>query len=182
MSPTRATPSSRMLSVAAVLALVACGSPATSGTQATAPAAVSKLPQANATIAHPTQQPQPLPLSAIGAYHVGLRTIAAEDPSRKNRRVSITVWYPAERPAAATGNGPTRVAAPDPGGAPYPLILSSAKVARVFAPYLVSRGFAWASVDGLDTYPAMLEHMFRQPLDILFALGGTRTCLPCQTS
>jgi hypothetical protein len=55
-------------------------------------------------------------------------------------------------------------------GAPYPLILSSTKMAMTFAPYLVSHGFAWASVDGIKTYDRMNEEMYSQPLDILFAL------------
>jgi predicted dienelactone hydrolase len=59
---------------------------------------------------------------------------------------------------------------PDLGGAPYPLILSSTKVARVFAPYLISHGFTWASVDQIETYGRWNEQMIEQPLDILFAL------------
>jgi predicted dienelactone hydrolase len=43
-------------------------------------------------------------------------------------------------------------------------------MARVLAPYLVSHGFTWASVDRIDTYDRMNEQMFEQPLDILFAL------------
>jgi predicted dienelactone hydrolase len=43
-------------------------------------------------------------------------------------------------------------------------------VATLFAPYLVSHGFAWVSVDGLDSYPRMSLEMIDQPLDILFAL------------
>jgi predicted dienelactone hydrolase len=35
---------------------------------------------------------------------------------------------------------------------------------------LISHGFAWASVDRIDTYYQMNEQMFQQPLDILFAL------------
>jgi predicted dienelactone hydrolase len=38
------------------------------------------------------------------------------------------------------------------------------------APSLVSHGFTWASVDGIDTYAEMNEEMIDQPLDILFAL------------
>jgi predicted dienelactone hydrolase len=62
-----------------------------------------------------------------------------------------------------------RRAEPDPGGAPYPLILSSTKVACILAPSLVSRGFVLASVEA-DSYDRMNEAMIDQPLDILFAL------------
>lgn len=55
------------------------------------------------------------------------------------------------------------------GGAPYPLIVSSAKVGAIFAPYLVTHGFAWAGVTRIDTYRQMKEQMYQQPLDILFA-------------
>jgi predicted dienelactone hydrolase len=99
-----------------------------------------------------------------------MRTYSFEDASRENRPVSITVWYPAILPEGSTGYIPKRDADPDLSGAPYPLILSSTKVARIFAPYLVSYGFAWASVDRIDTYLRMDEEMFEQPLDILFAL------------
>jgi predicted dienelactone hydrolase len=43
-------------------------------------------------------------------------------------------------------------------------------MARVFAPHLISYGFTWASVRGIDTYRQMNEQMYEQPLDILFAL------------
>ncbi|RLC83218.1 MAG: hypothetical protein DRJ03_17835 [Chloroflexi bacterium] len=117
-----------------------------------------------------TQEPAPLPLSEPGPYHVGKRTFAFEDASRGNRRVSITVWYPALGSEGSASSAPTSDAAPDLSGIPYPLILSSTKVARIFAPYLISHGFAWASVDRIDTYYHMNEQMIEQPLDILFAL------------
>ncbi len=43
-------------------------------------------------------------------------------------------------------------------------------MADTLAPYLVSHGFTWASVDGIDTYFAFYEGAIDQPLDILFAL------------
>jgi predicted dienelactone hydrolase len=103
---------------------------------------------------------------------VGKRSFAVEDAGRGNRQVGITVWYPAVQPEGSTRD-PLQVGTdrePDPSGAPYPLILSSTKVARILAPYLVSHGFAWASVDRIDTYLQMNEQMIEQPLDILFAL------------
>ena len=93
------------------------------------------------------------------------------DPARVDRPVSIRVWYPALQPSVPTdGPGFLKDAPPDPSGGPYPVILSSSKIATIFAPYLVTHGFAWVSVDGLDSYPRMSLEMIDQPLDILFAL------------
>ena len=114
--------------------------------------------------------PVPYSLAEAGPYHVGMRTIKRVDDSRSGRQVSITVWYPARRPADQISSAPTRDADPDADGAPYPLLLSSTKVATMLAPYLVSHGFAWASVDAIDTYFAFYEGAIDQPLDILFAL------------
>jgi len=114
--------------------------------------------------------PMPFSLGEPGPYHVGTRSIAAEDAARDHRPVAITLWYPAVRPDDASDPGPTRGAAPDPGGAPYPLILSSTKMADLIAPIVVSHGFAWASVDGIDSYRRMGTQMIDQPLDILLAL------------
>lgn len=114
--------------------------------------------------------PAAYPLAESGPYHVGTRNFTAEDASRDNRPVGITVWYPALLPQGSTRSGPTKDANSDLSGAPYPLIISSTKLASILAPILVSHGFTWASVDGIDTYYRMNEAMFEQPLDILFAL------------
>lgn len=118
----------------------------------------------------PTAVPTGFALAVPGEYAVGLRSFDVEDPDRGGRKVGITVWYPAIAVPGKDPALPTTKAGPDPGGAPYPLILSSTKVARILAPYLVRRGFAWASVDDIDTYPRMNEAMIDQPLDILLAL------------
>jgi predicted dienelactone hydrolase len=115
-----------------------------------------------------------------GPYYAGKRKIAFEDASRDNRPVGITVWYPA---VPAEGSSGTKLQVgtdrdPDRSGASYPLILSSTKVASIFAPYLISHGFAWASVDGIDTYQEINEEMIDQPLDILFALDQVASGLP----
>jgi len=109
-------------------------------------------------------------LAESGPHDVGMRTIKLVDDSRGGRQVSVTVWYPAVRPAASTSEAPARDADPDREGAPYPLMLSSTKVADVFAPTLVSHGFTWASVDDIDYYTAFDEEAIDQPQDILFAL------------
>jgi len=110
------------------------------------------------------------PLSTNGPYQVGYKIYSFEDPNRGNREVNIHVYYPAqlqrdEKPGVLLKEGK-----PDLSGAPYPLILSSSKVARIISAYLVSRGFTWVSVDDIDSYMAMNSQMIHQPLDILFAL------------
>jgi predicted dienelactone hydrolase len=99
-----------------------------------------------------------------------MTSFTAEDASRDNRPVGITIWYPALPSEGTARSSPYKDAPPDPSGAPYPLLISSSKFAETFAPYLVSHGFTWASVDKIDTYFHMYEQMFEQPRDILFAL------------
>jgi hypothetical protein len=135
-------------------------------------------PEATATILPATQEPTPLPLSEPGPYHTGKRTYTFVDASRDGRDISISIWYPAVEPAGSTGVGPFQDAEPDLSGAPYPLILSSTKVANIFAPYLISHGFTCVSVNGIDFYFQMNEQMIEQPLDILFALKQVATDPP----
>ena len=120
----------------------------------------------------PTTSPEPAPfvLSEYGSYYMGTRKLSLHDANRDDRYVGVTVWYPAIQLANLTRRSPVPDADPDISSAPYPLILSSTKVARIFAPYLVSHGFVWASADGIDSYPHMNEQMVDQPLDILFTL------------
>jgi hypothetical protein len=99
-----------------------------------------------------------------------MRKYSYTDAARNNREVTISVYYPAVQPSTPTSYGFTRDADPDPREAPYPLILSSTKVARSFAPILVRHGFTWVSVDKIDTYDSTNPEMLHQPLDILFAL------------
>lgn len=137
---------------------------------ATPPQSSTPMPLQPATATQTTQMPAALPLSQLGPYYVGQQSFSAEDPQRNNRRVYITVWYPALLTEGSNSTGIEIDAIPDASGAPYPLLLSSTKIARLFAPYLVSHGFVWASVDRIDTYLQMNEQMIDQPLDILFAL------------
>jgi predicted dienelactone hydrolase len=138
---------------------------------------VTEIPQDTAD-ATPTPQsvttdsfePMTLPFSEPGPYDVGQRKFNFTDPARDDREVPITLWYPAKRPFGSEGGKIIRDAKPDLKEAPYPLILSSTKVAGIFAPYLVSHGFTWVSVDGIDSYMAFYQGAIDQPLDILFAL------------
>ena len=162
--------------------LVGCPSQdATTTTPSTPPAGT---PPAGTPVATPAD----FPLSAPGPYQVGVRPLASTDPTRGNRPVEVVVWYPAVRQADDPGTSqvaPDRIgiptapgAAPDPSGAPYPLILSSTKVAGLFAPLLVTHGFVWASVDNIDAYYPMDDQLIDQPLDILFTLDQVATNPP----
>jgi predicted dienelactone hydrolase len=110
------------------------------------------------------------PLAEGGPYHVGMRTVKYVDESRGGRQVSVTVWYPAVGAEDQTVTNAARDASPDRSQEPYPLILSSTTMANTLATYLVSHGFAWASVDGIGTYYSIYQGAIDQPLDILFAL------------
>jgi len=116
------------------------------------------------------QEPAPFPLSEPGPYRVGVREFSSQDISRDGREVGVRVWYPAVWLEGAAGKPVIPLADPDRSGAPYPLILSSAKVGAILAPYLVTYGFVWAGVTRIDTYAQMNEQMIEQPLDLLFAL------------
>lgn len=156
-----------MLCLIFCLLLAACAPAATPQPEPTSPPpTATATPQPTLT---PTKVPGPFPLADPGPYAVGQRAIAASDPSRGGRPVNITLWYPAVQCADSPGK-PAIDADPDRSGAPYPLILSSTKIANLLAPIVVTHGFAWASVDGIDSYFSMSTEMINQPLDILFAL------------
>jgi predicted dienelactone hydrolase len=118
----------------------------------------------------PTAVENPYPLAEPGPYAVGMVTFSAVDDSRAGREVSITLWYPTKATGDAASSIPMLNAVPDSSGAPYPLLLSSTKLARIFAPFLVSHGFTWASVDKIDYWNDYNEQIVSQPRDILFAL------------
>lgn len=111
------------------------------------------------------------PLSAKGPFHIGKQKMSTVDVDRGERKVDITIWYPAEKPPGATGIVASANAMPDTSSAPYPLILSSTTMARDLAMYLVSYGFVWASVDNINTYSKMNTETINQPLDLLFTLN-----------
>ncbi len=164
-----------------VLLLVACTSTAPATPSPTPPLATATpivTPVATATEAPSTAvTPEPLPLSEAGPYFPGKRSYAWSDASRGDRSVEVIVWYPALKPADFTGTI-ARDADFDLSGAPYPLIITSAKVGHIFAPYLVSHGFVMVGVDRIDSYPKMNEQMLDQPLDLLFMLNHLVTDPP----
>lgn len=119
------------------------------------------------TAAVPTNIP-PLngyPLSGQGPYHIGLRSYTFTDPTRNNRQVKLSVFYPALSQAS------WRDASPDMGNAPYPLILSSSMYAAYHVKNVVSYGFVWVGIDNISPYLKMNDETINQPLDILFALN-----------
>jgi predicted dienelactone hydrolase len=170
-----------IFAVWSVLISVSCAAPTPVPPTAPPPQATATPEHVAATAApETTQEPVPFPLSEPGPYHVGKQTSSFEDASRDNRRVWITVWYPAVQPEGWSGT-PLRAStnsSPDPSGAPYPLLLSSSKVAAILAPYLVSHGFSWASVNGIDTWDEYSLELIDQPLDILFALEQVASVPP----
>jgi len=157
----------RYATALAMLALVACGS-----ATAAVPQVTPATPQAAGETAggEVTQEPAPFPLSESGPYRVGVREFSSQDASRDGRGVGVRVWYPAVWPEGTTGKRVIPLTDPDRSGAPYPLIVSSAKMGSDLAPYVVTHGFVWAGVTRIDTYARMNKQMIDQPLDILFAL------------
>lgn len=111
------------------------------------------------------------PLSQNGDYAVAIRrNITYTDDRRAGREVSLTIWYPT-LPADSGSGSENKDAPPDMSGAPYPLLLSSSKLGFIFASSLVSHGFVYAGVNGIDTYKIYDQNMIDQPLDMLFALS-----------
>jgi predicted dienelactone hydrolase len=167
------------LGLAILLATVACSgaaepadSPRPTATAPTEPASSTAPPTPSAAPTPPAASlpPTAFPLGEPGPYHVSRQTLATEDPGRGGRQVAITVWYPAVRPADWMGERPSMGADPDRRGAPFPLIVSSTTMAMELAPDVVSHGFAWASVNNINSYFKFGTEAIDQPLDILFAL------------
>jgi len=153
---------------------------------ATAPPATPTQPQITATTSPPTATLQPatpsvtaaeatplsnpFPLSEPGPYQIGKRQVSFVDDSRGGREVSLSVYYPAILPEGETGKLPSRDAEPDLSGAPYPMLLSSTKMAGDLVLYLGTYGFIWVGVDRIDSYSPWNTQLIIQPQDLLFAL------------
>jgi len=117
----------------------------------------------------------PFPLSEPGPYDFGTKggfsnMYTFVDGSRNNREISLMMWYPAKLSVNAPDSDYNPDAEPDRSGAPYPLILSSAKVGSYFGAHLASHGFVVVGIKGIDVYDPWDENLVNQPLDILFAL------------
>ncbi|MCU0504234.1 MAG: hypothetical protein MUE82_00445 [Chloroflexi bacterium] len=152
--------------------------PSTAGPPVVSPATAAATLAPTATPAA-SFDPTGYALAEPGPYHVGyLPGTSATDASRGGRPVSLTIWYPAELPPGFSGETAAVNAEPDRAGAPYPVILSSTVSARRLAPIVVSHGFAWVGVDGINTYDRANPEMIQQPRDILFALDMVATDPP----
>ena len=115
-------------------------------------------------------EPAPLPLSERGEFGVGWRRmIEYHDPARHDRKVAITVWYPAKA-SGSTGSDAIADAPPDLQGAPYPLVLSSTKMGFSFGPHLASYGFVVIGINGQDASKHWGPWLTDYPRDLVFAL------------
>ena len=113
----------------------------------------------------------PFPLSESGKYDIGKRQYSGfVDSNRDNRKISITVWYPAISSEITPPSDHGFDAQPNVSGAPYPLILSSAKVGNIFGAHLASHGFVVVGINGQDSESHWGQWLVDYPLDILFAL------------
>ena len=118
----------------------------------------------------------PFPLSTPGAYDFGTKggftsLYSFVDTSRADREVGLMVWYPAKLPENAPASDYNVDAEPDYNGAPYPIILSSSKMASIFGSHLASHGFVVVGIKGLDSASRWGNWLIDYPLDILAALN-----------
>ncbi len=121
-----------------------------------------------------TLEPIPFVLATPGPYDTGIAHFSFVDSSRDNREVSIVIRYPAIVSEDQKGSD-VKDAPPNLTDAPYPVILSSSKVAAIFGSHLASHGFITVGVRNIDTYEPWDWNLVDQPLDILFALDMIAT-------
>lgn len=128
-----------------------------------------------ATIVPPQGTPgqSAFPLSEPGPFYVGTKYVTLIDPSRNNREIQVSIWYPALEQKDANDQTIRRDAVADMSGAPYPIILTGPNSGYLlFQLHLASHGFVMAAVrfpefsyeDDWDFY------VIDNPRDILFAL------------
>lgn len=113
----------------------------------------------------------PYPLSEPGNYEFGTRmNYQFIDTSRNNREVNLYVWYPAILAEGEESGRYNFDAEPNKSGAPYPVILLSAKGGISLGPHLASYGFVVVGVDGQDSEEHYGNWVIDFPLDQVFAL------------
>ncbi len=113
----------------------------------------------------------PFPLAEPGHYQFGTQmSIKFSDPNRGNRAISLYVWYPATLPADAEPSKYNFNAEPDRDGAPYPVIVSSAKMGMDIGAHLASHGFIVVGVDQQDFKSHWGNWLIDYPLDQVAAL------------
>ena len=167
--------SSTMLFILLIAGLAGC-SPTSTALAPTAFQSATSLAPVSIPEAALPQPSSPFPLSEAGRYRVGvMRMFSFDDASRAGRKVSLTVWYPGLPIEGTASSAPSGDAPPDLSDAPYPLVLSSSKVASLIAPHLASYGFVVAGVNGQDSKDQWGAWLIDYPLDILFALNQLAT-------
>jgi len=118
------------------------------------------------------QSGNPFPLSEPGAFDYGIHlSHDFVDAARGDRKLSIQVWYPAVTPDDATPSDGNYNYEPDLSGAPYPLILCSAKLGGYFGYHLASHGFVVAGLNSQDSDDHWGPWLIDYPLDILATLN-----------
>lgn len=151
--------------------LAACSSTPAPPTATLAPPPTPTIMPATATpVPTPTPGPAGYPLAEPGPYAVGLRTLVFVDDARAGRTLRVTLWYPAVRPGDAADTRPARDAEPAREGAPYPLMVMSAKSGGIFGPHLASHGFVVSGDIGMDSTDRWRTSLIDFPLDLLFEL------------
>ena len=114
---------------------------------------------------------EPFPLSEPGPHQFGTQYgFKFTDSGREDREISLYIWYPAVLAEGTESSKYNFDAEPDMSGAPYPVILSSAKVGMYFGPHLASHGFVVVGVDGQDSKDHWGNWLIDYPLDQVFAL------------
>jgi len=137
------------------------------------PLASAILQPATATIPLVTQESISFPLSEPGPYWVGKWEHTIFDGSRSDRKIELTIWYPALKKKDDEGRLVTVNAEPDLSGAPYPLILTDHDSGSyLFQSHLASHGFVMAIVDpqGFANEKPWNNYVIDVPLDFLFVL------------
>jgi predicted dienelactone hydrolase len=113
--------------------------------------------------------------AAHGPYTIGVMSFEAETPSHPTK---ITVWYPALNPAGAEElppAAPLRDAAPNPSGAPYPLVifepgwLQPGISASWLGKHLPGYGFVLVAMDPIDLTEDGTG-LLRRPQDVVWQL------------
>jgi predicted dienelactone hydrolase len=116
----------------------------------------------------------PFPLSKSGPYQYGQLNLLKtderyifNDAKREDRKVGITIWYP-----AILADGTKHInAEADESGAPYPMILCSAKLGGYFGAHMASQGFIVIGINGQDSTDHWGKWMLDYPRDMLFILN-----------
>lgn len=128
-----------------------------------------------------TGDPGAFPLSEQGLYWPGNRSYTLVDPSRSDREIRITIYYPALKEFNADNNPITRDAVPDFSGSPYPVILTGPNSGDfLFRSHLASHGFVMVIVrpPGFRYEDSWGQIVIDGPLDFLFVLDQLTTSPP----